>query len=194
MKKLSLILICTIWTVANIFWTITNMNAKQTELSDIKNKYAQLEESNRMLKLEMAILKNMIGAKPEADQPPQPSAPKAPAEDPIAKIEQRPDFAEFMELVNNLRYTNGCDTHPIMTVLKNNSKLRTYAWAIENVCNPETFFGKGKDGKGKYNLNPKMNQKQEEFINRLPATYSFTTLKQVKEEADRILQGLQKFN
>lgn len=207
MKKLSIILICTFGTIVNIVWTIANMHAKQTELIYIKTEFAQLKESNMELKVEMAIIKNLIRTKLEADETSQPdqslheedqlvqsSDSPQKVEDPIQKIQQRDDFWDFMSLVNNLKYTNGCDSHPIMNELKRNSKLRKYAWAIEEVCNPKTFFGKDHNGKPKNNLNPNMNEKQKAFINSLPTKYNFSTLKEVKQEADRILRELQKLN
>lgn len=218
MKKLSIILICTFGTIVNIVWTIANMHAKQTELIYIKTEFAQLKESNMELKVEMAIIKNLIRTKLEADETSQPDqslheadqlaqssdSPKnAPvayppshripsAEDPIQKIQQREDFAEFMGYVNRLEYTNGCDSHPIMRELKNNKKLQQYAWAISHVCIPKTFFGWDRNGKPINNLNANMNEKQDDFINSLPAEYNFSTLKEVKQEADRILKKLQK--
>lgn len=79
-----------------------------------------------------------------------------------------------------------------MKELKRDPKLKTYAWAIEEVCNPKTFFGKDHNGKPKNNLNPNMNEKQKDFIKSLPVEYNFSTLKDVKQEANRILKELHK--
>lgn len=102
----------------------------------------------------------------------------------LVEIESRPDFQEFMALVND-RDLAACQEHAIFKLLKREPNLRIYTYKIEAFCRPERL--ERFESKDKV-----LSSEQKELIKRWRRQADAKNLEDVRHQVDKLDKDLRR--